>query len=67
VCNTIQKCDFRVSTILQIVKKHKLLGLAIVKRLLIAYVIGNISAKKMSKSIHVRHSYSKPKVHGTFF
>jgi len=34
----------------------------IVKRLLIAYFIGNISAKKISKSIHVRQSYSKPKV-----
>jgi len=33
----------------------------IVKRLLIAYFIGNISAKK-SKSIHVRQSYGKPKV-----
>jgi len=39
----------------------------IVKRLLIAYFIGNISAKKISKSIHVRQkSYSKPKV-GRFF
>jgi len=34
----------------------------IVKCLLIAYFIGNISAKKISKSIHVRQSYSKPKV-----
>jgi len=34
----------------------------IVKRLLIAYYIGNISAKKLSKSIHVCQSYSKPKV-----
>jgi len=38
----------------------------IVKRLLIAYFIGNISAKKISKSIHVHQSYSKPKV-GRFF
>ena len=38
----------------------------IVKRLLIAYFIGNICAKKISKSIHVRQSYSKPKV-GRFF
>jgi len=29
---------------------------------LIAYFIGNISAKKISKSIHVHQSYSKPKV-----
>jgi len=29
---------------------------------LIAYFIGNIPAKKISKSIHVRQSYSKPKV-----
>jgi len=34
----------------------------IVKYLLIAYFIGNICAKKISKSIHVRQSYSKPKV-----
>jgi len=34
----------------------------IVKRLLIAYFIGNISAKKYQKSIHLRQSYSKPKV-----
>jgi len=33
-----------------------------VKCLLIAYFISNISAKKISKSIHVRQSYSKPKV-----
>ena len=37
-----------------------------VKRLLIAYFIRNISAKKISKSIHVHQSYSKPKV-GRFF
>ena len=34
----------------------------IVKRLLIAYFIGNISANKISKSIHVHQSYSKPEV-----
>jgi len=34
----------------------------IVKSLLIAYFIGNISAKKISKSIHMCQSYSKPKV-----
>ena len=33
-----------------------------VKRLLIAYLIGNISAKKISKSVHICQSYSKPKV-----
>jgi len=33
-----------------------------VKRLLIAYFIGNISAKKISKSIHVCQSCSKPTV-----
>ena len=37
----------------------------IVKRLLIAYFIGNI-CQKISKSIHMRQSYSKPKV-GRFF
>ena len=34
----------------------------IVKRLLIAYFIDNISAKKISKSINVHQSYSKLKV-----
>jgi len=29
---------------------------------LITYFIGNISAKKIPKSIHVHQSYSKPKV-----
>jgi len=32
----------------------------ILKHLLIAYLIGNISAKKISKSVHVCQSYSKP-------
>jgi len=32
----------------------------IVKRRLIAYFIGNMCTKKISKSIHVRQSYSKP-------
>jgi len=47
VCNTIQLseiCDFRVSAFCQVVQKHKLLQVA--KRLLIAYFIGNIFAKK---------------------
>jgi len=35
---------------------------SIVKRLLITYFIGNISAKKISKSIHVHQSYNKLKV-----
>jgi len=44
----------------------------IIKCLLITYFIGNISAKKISKSIHVRQSYSKPKVgrflrHGVYW
>jgi len=47
VCNTIQlseMCDFRVSAFSQVVQKNKLFE--VVKRLLIAYFIGNISAKK---------------------
>jgi len=51
VCNTIQLseiCDFRVSAFCQVVQKHKLLEVAyIVKRLLVAYFIGNISAKNI--------------------
>ena len=50
VYNTIQLseiCDFRVFAFCQVVQKHKLFGVAyIVKRLLIAYFIDNISAKK---------------------
>jgi len=34
----------------------------IVKRLLIVYFIGNIYAKKISKSVHMCQSYSKPKM-----
>ena len=34
----------------------------ILKHLLIACFIGNISAKNISKSVHVYQSYSKPKV-----
>jgi len=53
VCNTIQA-------------EAQVIWGGIVKRLLIAYFFGNIYAKKVSKSIYVRQSYSKPKV-GTFF
>ena len=42
-----EKCDFRVSPTCQVVQKHKLLEVATVKRLFIAYFIGNISAKKI--------------------
>jgi len=42
----VKKCDFRVSPFCQVVQKHKLFGAGIVKRLLIACFIGNISAKK---------------------
>jgi len=38
----------------------------ILKHFLIAYFIDNISAKKISKSVHVCQSYSKPQV-GRFF
>jgi len=57
-----EKCDFRVSPFCQVVQKHKLFGGGTVKRLFIAYFIGNISAKKISKSVHVCQSYSKPEV-----
>jgi len=46
-CNTVQlseKYDFRVSRFCQVVHKHKLFEVAY--SLLIAYFIGNISAKK---------------------
>jgi len=42
----VKKCDFRVSPFCQVVQKHKLFGVGIVKRLLIACFIGNISSKK---------------------
>jgi len=47
-------------------RQRQVICCGIVKCLLIAYFIGNISAQKISKSIHVRQSYSKPKV-GRFF
>jgi len=50
VCNTIQLseiCNFRVSAFCQVVQKHKLFDGGIVKRLLIAYFIGNIAAKNI--------------------
>jgi len=58
-----QKCDFWVSPFYQVVQKHVIWG-SIVKHLLIAYFIGNgnISAKKMLKSVHICQSYGKPKV-----
>ena len=52
MCNTVQlseKVIFRVSPFCQVVRKHTLFEVhagGIVKRLLIAYFIGNISAKK---------------------
>jgi len=57
-----EKCNFRVSPFCPVVQKHKLLEGGTVKRRLIAYFIGNISAKKILQSIHVCQSYSKPKV-----
>ena len=41
-----EKCDLRVFRFSQVVQKHKLLDVAPVKSLLIAYFIGSISAKK---------------------
>ena len=55
VCNTIQLseiCDFRVSAFCQVVQKHKLFEVCIVKYLLTAYFMGNICAKKNIK-IHL--------------
>ena len=51
VCNTIQLseiCDFRVSPFCQVTEVQVIWG-GIVKRVLIAYFIGNISAKKNIK------------------
>ena len=60
------KCDFHVFHVLPGSAEAQVIWGGIVKRLLIAYFISNISAKNMSKSIHVRQSYSEPKV-GRFF
>jgi len=70
VCNTIQlseKCDSRVSPFCQVMQKWEaqVIWGGIVKRLLIACFIGNISAKKCQNPL-VRQSYSKLKV-GRFF
>ena len=57
-----EKCDFRVSPFLPGSEQAQVTWGGIVKRLLIAYFTSNISEKKMSKSIHVCQSYTKPKV-----
>jgi len=66
MCNSIQLSEnviFRISPFCQVVQKHSTSYLRwIVKYLLIAYFIGNIFANKISKSIHVCESYSKPTV-----
>ena len=59
VCNTIQlskECDFRVFPVLPGSAEAQVIWGGVVNHLLIAYFIGNISAKKVSKSIHVRQS-----------
>jgi len=56
------KLHFRVSPFYQLLQKHKLFHVLIVKCLSIAYFIGNISTKKISKSVHMYQSYSKPNV-----
>jgi len=57
-------CHLKLLVLL--LQKHKLFEVTDfnrVKHLLIAYFIGNISAKKISKCVHVCHqSYSKSKV-----
>jgi len=68
VRNTIQVteiCDFCFHVLPGSAEAQVIWG-GIVRHLLIAYFMGNISAKKISKSIHVRQRYSKSKV-GRFF
>ena len=64
VCNTIQLSEiwFSCFRVLSGSAEAQVIWGGVVKRLLIAYFIANITAKKVSKSIHVRQSYSKPKV-----
>ena len=57
-----KKCNFRVSSFLPGNAEAHIIWGGTVKRFLIAYFIGNISAKKISKCVHVCQSYSKPKV-----
>ena len=64
VCNTIQLseiCDFAFPRLPGSAEAQVIWG-GIVKCLLIAYFIGNISAKKISKSVHVCQSSGKKKV-----
>jgi len=42
--------------------KAQLICCGIIKCLLIAYIIRDISTKKISKSVHVCQTYSKPQV-----
>ena len=57
-----KKCDFRVSPFLSGSAEAQVIWDGTVKRLLIAYFIGNISAKKIWKCVHVCQSYSKANV-----
>jgi len=64
-CNAVQlceKCDFRVFPFCQASAEAQVIWGGIVKRLLIAYFISNISAKKCQNSFMCVKSYSKPKV-----
>jgi len=74
-CNTVQllqrsrliqhlseKCDFLCFPVLPGSAESHVIWDSIVKYLLTAYFIGNISTEKISKSVHVCQSYSKTKV-----
>jgi len=53
---------FSCSPFCQVVQKQYVIWGGKVKRRLIPYFISNISAKKISKCVHVCQSYRKPKV-----
>jgi len=60
-----EKCNFRIFPLYQVLAgsaEAQVIWGGVVKRLLAAYFISNISAKKILKSVHMCQSYSKPKV-----
>jgi len=62
----VKKMRFSRFPVLPISTEAEVIWGGTVKRLLIAYIIVKISAKKISKCIHICQSYSKPEVGRVF-
>ena len=62
----VGKCNFRVSPFYQVVQKHKLIDVAYTKSVFWLLTLSVTFLPKISKSVHMCQSSSKPKV-GRFF